>query len=276
MKRRRATDMKQMMKVVIVVMGCVVLLAIGCGGGSDDEGTDANTPTPDTNTPTPDTSDPTPDTMVPTPDTTLPPPIDTGAPPQPAGTCQMVFDCVNQCNPNDPQACMAACLGNASPEVQAQFNNVLQCQQGCLGTEPNTIDIQCMAETCFGDMHACMGNPGQELDCNGVFTCINGCPQTDQGCPGGCLISAKDKVSFDAFFAIVNCMNEACPTDPNADPNDPATQQCAQAALAPNGACEAEMTNCVGALPAGKPGVFVWSGLIRWIFDVQHWMHFQF
>ncbi len=271
--------MKQMMKVAIVAVGCVALMTIGCGGGSDDEGTDANTPTPDTTDPTPDTTVPTPDTTVPTPDATLPPPIDMGPPPQPAGTCQTVLDCVTQCNPNDIQACMAACLGNASPEVQAQFNGMLQCQGGCPGAEANTVDIACLVETCFDDAHACLGKPNTNLACGDIFLCIQGCPQTAQNCPFECLMSATDKATIDTFFAIGDCFSEACPLKPGetAENLSEETNDCLEAAQAAGGACADTVTACLGPMPAGKPGMsLIWSGMMRWIFDVQHWMHFQF
>jgi len=194
--------------------------------------------------------------------------MDTGAPPTPAGTCSSIMTCVNQCNPSDIQACMAACLGAAPPEAQQQFNTMVQCQQGCPGAEPGTVDIACMTETCFPEAHACLGTPGQELDCNGVFTCLNACPQSDQNCPGSCLLSAKDKASFDAFFAIIDCINVACPTEPGADPNDPQAQACVQAATAQGGACFDDLAACVGgAMPGGKPGIFMYQRFFQWLMD---------
>ena len=260
--------MKRMMTIATVAVGLVALLTVGCGGSSDDENTgtdgDTNAPMADTNTPA-DTSTTVADTTVAPPQqdtTTLPPPMDTGAPPTTVATCSTVLDCVNQCNPNDAQACMAACLGAAPTEVQQQFNTMVQCQQSCPGEEAGTVDIACMTETCFAEAHACLGTPGQELDCNGVFTCLNACPQTDQACPGQCLLSAKDKASFDAFFAIIDCIQTACP-----DTTDPADTTCQNTALGQGGACFDTLAACVGPMPGGKPGIFLYQRFFQWLMD---------
>ena len=269
--------MKQMMTVAIVAMGFVALLATGCGGGSDDNGTDpntdTNTPTPDTTNPTPDTTDPTPDTTDPTPDTTLPPPIDTGAPPS-SVTCQDVIKCAMTCL---DAGCIANCQADASVEVQTQFTNTLQCQQQCVvDPQAGTVDLKCMSEACFDDAHACMGKPNTDLACGDIFLCIQGCPQTAQGCPAECLLSAADKGTFDAFLAIGTCFDEACPLKPGetAENLSEETNACLEAAQAAGGACSDTITACIGPMPGGKPGMsFISPVMMRWIFDLQFWMH---
>ena len=265
--------MKRMMTIATVAVGLVALLTVGCGGSSDDENTatDGDTSGPMTDTMTPaDTNGSVADTTVAPPPqdtTTLPPPMDTGAPPTTTATCVSVLECVNQCNPSDIQACMAACLGAAPTEVQQQFNTMVQCQQGCPGEQQGTVDIECMAATCYPAAHACLGNPGQELGCADVLQCINTCPQTEQACPTTCLFSAKDKASFDAFFAIVDCIGTACPTEPGTDPNDPAATACVNAATAQGGACYSQLATCVGPMPGGKPGIFLYQRFFQWLMD---------
>jgi len=90
---------------------------------------------------------------------------------------------------------------------------------------------------CADELEACIIGEGGTLDCGGIFNCINSCATVE--CAQECQGQAQDGAALSEFQAIASCIATECPDQ---------SEACAGAALAPGGACAAEVEACFGGV----------------------------
>ena len=124
-------------------------------------------------------------------------------PPMPSGgDCDPAFiECMNGC---EDQACQQGCFTNAPSETQTLYNAFQSCIQ-MSGCQTNG----CVLTTCGAEFEACYGPlPMGDSNCNGIFECLNTCPEGDQSCPEGCINNGTIDAQIQ-FSDIQQCFIES-------------------------------------------------------------------
>ena len=138
-----------------------------------------------------------------------------------AMTCEDIFGCLDECDPND-QACAQNCINPAPIEEQMKFNKLYQCLTdvdywSCWdicphGSEDPDCDIQALndcfnekGEPCEDAMIACF--PPGTWTCKEAWICFITCPEGDEDCPQDCL-DEMNLEAQDQWNAFIDCLDE--------------------------------------------------------------------
>lgn len=121
-----------------------------------------------------------------------------GTTPAPGGACDPAFlECYGAC---EDQNCLQGCFTNAPGETQTLFNAFQSCVQNS-GCQTNG----CVFQTCGNEYEACFGPlPMGSSNCNGIFECLNACPENDEACPSACIEDGTIDAQLQ-FSAIQQC-----------------------------------------------------------------------
>ena len=150
--------------------------------------------------------------------------------------CRSIFDCMSICDV--PGAtCQQTCLKGASIETQMAFNALMDCMGDniCYWFDECQLDP---IEACPDEYYACF--PPGDLDCEGIYQCLNECGADDQECVAQCLNEGSIE-ALNAWDEYTDCLDLAgyfeCPEDDDA---------CYEQAY---DSCAAELNACLGCTP---------------------------
>ncbi|MCB9528715.1 MAG: hypothetical protein H6701_10050 [Myxococcales bacterium] len=130
-----------------------------------------------------------------------------GVTPGGAGTCAEFDDCLGLC-PQGNQACVDACVAEASAVGYGQYVDLVDCvQMSCpQGSTPSCGVLACepLFEACFGPVPA----PRGALGCIDFNECLSFCADGDQPCFDRCIEQASPR-GYDLLLIAINCIEDA-------------------------------------------------------------------
>lgn len=183
--------------------------------------------------------------------------------------CLGVFDCFNACAPED-QTCVDACAQRGTPEARQQLDALALCMQ-----DNECNDNACVEAHCGDELNACgfsqpqddsgttssQSSGDQSLDCQGVYTCFNGCSDGDRDCLDDCFnrgssaaqaqVNAIGECAQTNGCRDANCVETNCPGEVAACDGVP-TQNEHESAPSPNGTLSCpQIFECYGQCARG-------------------------
>ncbi|MEC9072996.1 MAG: hypothetical protein VX938_11470, partial [Myxococcota bacterium] len=157
--------------------------------------------------------------------------------------CSDAVMCLSACD-DDDAACSDECFASIPPMSQLVFFGLVDCagNSGCVDDGPGDGDdptLDCLSEECGGELNACTGSQG----CMDLITCMEGCPEGDQGCTDACYEDASPKAQNEWWGLVICGSEQGCFEDQPEDPAECLDEQCGD-----------ELGDCLG--DAGCQGIF--------------------
>lgn len=163
------------------------------------------------------------------------------------GGCGDLWECYMAC---ENEACADACIADASLAARGMMGDVFDCINDTCDQYEDEDDWLACANTsidtdgaCEVEIAACFADGGVEgtEPCGTLWNCFMGC-EGAEACQQTCAAEAT-QMARELMLDVFDCFNQACVEFAD---DDDAWTVCANEAIGSGGACETEMSACVG------------------------------